>query len=306
MTISLKKLGFLLLTATCLHTASYGQFEVDDQQKDPSGTTIKITIKSAVKEEERFAWLLEYLDDVKQEFNTLDDKDAKQALVTRRIDKDKLWEANSFNELDIPALYLPEKPTYKELQNSTHALALAIWAGDAPLVKSFLSVIDDVNAESLRIWGYRQWYTMGHLAADPQFPAHPLQRVKNEAWLEIMDLLAAKGADFKIVYDGIYANPTTAAGQPSGRELPEADARRARLLLHGADPTFVGTSYSPLYRTGETQANNWRMDKIASLAVDQLKKLHSKSVTVNPTPETKEQINAEIENQISILTAIKL
>lgn len=306
MTISLKKLGFLLLTTTCLHTASHGQFEVDDQQKDPSGTKKIITITLPEKKEERFAWLLDYLDDVKQEFNTLDDKDAKQALVTRRLDEEKLWEAKSLSDLDRTALYLPETSTYKELQNSTHALALAIWAGDARLVESFLSVIDDVNAENLRIWGYRQWYTMGHLAADPQFPAHPLQRVKNEAWLEIMDLLAAKGANFKIVYDGIYANPTTAAGQPSGRELPEADARRARLLLYGADPTFVGTSYSPLYRKGETQANNWRMDKIASLAVDQLKKLYGKNVTMDPTPETKEQINAEIDNQISILTAIKL
>lgn len=296
----------LILIATCLHTESYGQFEVDDQQKDPSGITKKITITLPEEKEERFAWLLDYLDDVKQEFNTLDDKDAKQALVTRRIDEEKLWEAKSLNDLDRPALYLPETPTDKDLQNSTHALALAIWAGDAPLVKSFLSIIDDVNAESLRIWGYRQWYTMGHLAADPQFPARPLQRVKNEAWLEIMDLLAAKGADFKIVYDGIYANPTTAAGQPSGRELPEADARRARLLLHGADPTFIGTSYSPLYRAGEAQANNWRMDKIASLAVDQLKALRREGIDVAPTSETKEQINAEIDNQISILTAIKL
>ncbi|MCE2951488.1 MAG: hypothetical protein ACK5TR_03665 [Alphaproteobacteria bacterium] len=310
MKIILNGLGTFLLSTTCLHASHHDQEKgLDDHKTVFFSTPSTVTVEATITEEKaqpRFAWILDYLKEVKEEFHALKDKASKQALVIRRLDEETLWEATSLQTLNRSALYLSETPTPLELMNSTHALALAIWAGDVSLVRAFLSVIDDVNAEILRIWGYRQWYTMGHLAADPQFFAPPLPGVKNEAWLEIMDLLAAKGANFQIVYNGLYANPALAAGAPSGRELPEGDARRARLLLHGADPTFVGSSFPPLYRKNGSEERNWRMKKVSELAVEQLKHLRKKGITVTPTTETKEQINKEIDHQISVLASIKL
>ncbi|MBA4749955.1 MAG: hypothetical protein H2057_04970 [Alphaproteobacteria bacterium] len=290
----------LILMFTCLHTSVYSHNDLADLQDDGQLLKKTTTTKSAQTEErkERFAWIVDYLEEAKGQFDHLKDIESKRAFVTCKLNKYAFLQAESLSTLNREALYADAELSEGERQGRTHVLALAIWSGNVKLVESFLSVIDDINAKDLSIWGYRQWYTMGHLAADPQFPDHPLKGIQNDAWLEIMDLLAAKGADFKIVYDdSIYTNPATAAGQPSGRELPEADARRARLLLHGADPTYVGSSYSPLYRAGDSQGNNWRMDKIAALAVQQLKALREEGVAVSPTSETKEQINLEIKRQ---------
>lgn len=121
--------------------------------------------------------------------------------------------------------------------NQTNPLALAISLGKRNLVSKFLSVVEDVNDKALVVWGYRQIYTLPHVALDPRYP-EVSQNVPLEDRLEIIDELAKKGADFnKIIKWGGYKNPPLAAGDSSSFHLEDVlDPLRARALLYGAEP----------------------------------------------------------------------
>jgi hypothetical protein len=128
--------------------------------------------------------------------------------------------------------------------NQTNPLALAISLGKRELVSKFLSVVEDVNDKALVVWGYRQIYTLAHVALDPRYP-EVSRNVPLEDRLEIIDELARKGANFnKIIKWGGYKNPPLAAGEPSSSHLKNViDHVRARALLYGADPNIKGSCF---------------------------------------------------------------
>lgn len=131
--------------------------------------------------------------------------------------------------------------------HKTMPLSLAVTMGKPEFVEPWLSVIDDVNSDLFATWGYRQPFSLAHHGLDP---AHPLYNALAtlQDRLAVLDLLAAKGADFNAMFkNSLYDNPPLAAGDPrgwGGAHDAGQDALRARALLHGANPLLGGTSYA--------------------------------------------------------------
>lgn len=130
----------------------------------------------------------------------------------------------------------------------TTPLALAVSLGQKDLVARWLEPVDNINDLKHTSWGYRQpVHPMGQ-AIDPEHPVFN-PHVPREDRLEIIDLLAAKGADFNAMLpESLYDNPAIAAGEPrgwGGGMRVGQDVLRVRALLYGADPTLKGTSYHP-------------------------------------------------------------
>ena len=131
--------------------------------------------------------------------------------------------------------------------HKTTPLSLAVTMGKPALVDPWLSVIDDVNSDLFATWGYRQPFSLAHHGLDPEHPMYNEQATLEDR-LAVLDLLAAKGADFNAMFkESLYDNPPLAAGDPRGwggaHEVGQ-DALRARALLHGANPLLGGTSYA--------------------------------------------------------------
>jgi len=177
----------------------------------------------------------------------------RYGIVSKYLNLTYLCSLKSGDELDNNQLtskvgsasvrYRDEKIT-AIYHNQTNPLALAISLGKRNLVSKFLSVVEDANDKALAVWGYRQIYTLAHVALDPQFP-EVSRNVPIEARLEIIDALAEKEANFnKVIKWGGYKNPPLAAGYPSGFQLKDVfDHVRAQALLYGADPSLKGSCF---------------------------------------------------------------
>ncbi|OJX11694.1 MAG: hypothetical protein BGO77_07165 [Caedibacter sp. 37-49] len=198
----------------------------------------------------------QYLDLVENEFDRTEGQQNKYLIVTRPINNEYLAYLTNFKDLDEKKLTEGLSKDLKEIKDcpiptfffenteKTTPISMAVSLGKASLVQKFLSVIDDVNSDHCLAWGYRQPYTLAHMALDPQYPLAKAF-VSKEDRLAIVDALAQKKADFNLIaktHD--YRNPPLAAGEASGRELREISSfLRARALLHGADPELCGSSF---------------------------------------------------------------
>lgn len=196
---------------------------------------------------------LEYLEWTERRFNAALTQEEQYNIVSQPANLDYLESLNSFQEFDekkailnegnSPYLYVNQENKYCP---HTTPIALSISLGSVDFTKKFIAVVGDVNNHTLATWGYRQPYTLAHLALDPQYP-----KAKNDIPLEtrlaIIDVLGEKKANFnQIILCNDYQNPPLAAGDPSGRPFNDYKKFRARALLYGADPTIVGSSFWPL------------------------------------------------------------
>ncbi len=198
----------------------------------------------------------QYLDLVENEFDRTEGQQNKYLIVTRPINNEYLDRLKNLKDLDEKKLTEGLSKDLKEIKDclsptfffgnteKTTPISIAVSLGKASLVQKFFSVIDDVNSDHCLAWGYRQPYTLAHMALDPQYPLAKAF-VSKEDRLAIVDALAQKKADFnRIARTHDYRNPPLAAGEPSGRELREISSfLRARALLHGADPELGGSSF---------------------------------------------------------------
>ncbi|MBX9620460.1 MAG: hypothetical protein K2X28_00255 [Alphaproteobacteria bacterium] len=168
--------------------------------------------------------------------------------------------------------------------NQTNPLALAISLGKRDLVSKFLSAVEDPNDKALAVWGWRQIYTLAHVALDPQFP-EVSRNVPLEARLEIIDALAEKGANFnKIIKWGGYKNPPLAGGEPSSWHLKNViDHLRARALLYGADPSLGGSCF---YRINLKEEFN-----LLSLTISYYIEKEKVGANLSPTEEVMAPLN---------------
>lgn len=142
-----------------------------------------------------------------------------------------------------------------------HGLSLAVIAGDKESLQKFLTAVPDINVEELDIWGYRQRYTMAHLAMHPFYPIG-FDKITIDNRIEIIHTLGQKGMDFSIVRTGnSYRNQALAVGVASGMVLKEYKCLQPYALLYEANPLFVGTSvgFSHFDREEETlcQVNDY-------------------------------------------------
>ncbi|MDI9638709.1 hypothetical protein QM565_23605 [Geitlerinema splendidum] len=174
--------------------------------------------------------------------------------------------------------------------NQTNPLALAISLGKRDLVSKFLSVVEDPNDKALVVWGYRQIYTLAHLALDPQYPVVS-QNVPLENRLEIIDELAQKGANFnKIIKWGGYKNPPLAAGYISSFHLKNIfDHVRARALLYGADPSLEGSCFGGINLKKELN--------LLSLIISYYIEKEKVGASLNPTEEVIAPLNMFISRK---------
>ena len=198
----------------------------------------------------------EFLDDAERRFDAAPSRVAQFEIVSEPVNRETLARLKSFDEYDKEALtsgvgpgaFLYTDDENKERFNTakTNALMIAIAFGDIRRVKKFLPVIDDVNAPLLTAWGYRQPYTVAHMALDPRFP-ESTSKVPLINRLQILDLLGEAGANFNINlvsrYVGVYMNPPLVAAGLNSRHA-YTDPLRARALLYGADPVVKGSSGS--------------------------------------------------------------
>lgn len=186
----------------------------------------------------------DYLARVEREFDSTRPS-RRYAIVSVPLDRNYLCSLKNLRELDNREL-TAKVGNY----DKTNSIALAISRGKPHLVRKFLSAIENVNEEGLTAWGYRQPYTLAHMALDPRFPLSQNVRLKDR--LEIIDTLAERGADFNaIIWTDHYNNPPLAAGDPSGHPLNIYHHLRARALLYGADPKVKGSSFQGLTYGGK-------------------------------------------------------
>lgn len=195
----------------------------------------------------------EFLADVGKRFSAAPSKEAKREIVTERLDIRDLARAETLGAFYKTRGQKSQAEESKRgverelaLVNVTHPLMMAIVSADYLRFSTFLEVIDDVKDVSLCTWGYRQPYTLAHMALDPQDTTH-VDKSKGSLTdrLRILDLLGSKGADFnqrvppKSV--GVYENPPLVAAGLN-YVLSYTDELRARALLYGADPVVNGSS----------------------------------------------------------------
>jgi hypothetical protein len=163
---------------------------------------------------------------------------------------------SAFTKVITGALTL-EEAIAEQAENkydSTNALALAICLGKPQSVKKMLALFNDIsiNDESNFVWGYRQPYSFLHLAAHPHVvidisDASPNEDLYVDAQIAIIKLLGKCGANPNlVVQQQHYTNPAIAVGFPMGHTHFSHNQRsrlRASLLLIGADPHYIGSSY---------------------------------------------------------------
>ena len=131
----------------------------------------------------------------------------------------------------------------------TNPLALTISIGKLATLKKFLSVVGDINAPELLVWGFRQPYNMAHVALDYAFPytgnADMATRIK------IIELLGVERANFNYVHFNPefrnYWNPPLASmyiGEfPRLIHHSNLVKLHAAAMLQGADPNQKGSSF---------------------------------------------------------------
>ncbi len=239
----------------------------------------------------------QYVDSVSQQFDQ--SSSGHYQLISKAVNVDYLSRLESLSDLDENELYkgVSRDPLEVELKinyDKSTPLSLAVALGKVNLVKKFLTVVDDINADELTCWGYRQPYTLAHLALDPQYPSRSDASLSDR--LEIIDLIAEKGADFDRIighgYLGIYENPPLAAGCPSGHELKDYECFRARALLYGADPSLWGSSHQPVKLESK---------KFINLIFDYSVDVLSKNRKINPHPSVKTVLERVRDEKIEML-----
>lgn len=165
----------------------------------------------------------------------------KLALISQPINLEYLSDLKTIEDLDSKELTPDEKFFY----NKTTPIALAVSLDELNRVTQFLKAIPDVNDPSLTGWGYRQPYTLAHMALDPQYPK-AAGDISLSTRLAIIDMLGEKRADFNAIIradlEGVYENPPLLVGDLSGRPFKFMSELRARALLYGGDPKIIGSS----------------------------------------------------------------
>ena len=198
----------------------------------------------------------DYLAQVEGEFDRASTPQKKYEIISSPFNREHLRGLKSVSEIDPVKLrqdvgkgafsFHTSEGKEKLNVNKMTALNLAISLGNVSVVRNFLSVVSDINADELTSWGYRQPYYPAHFALHPEYPSSSTPN--SGAQLEIIDLLAEKGADFNTIFPhreiGVYLNPPLSAGGSSGSVKYEDKNRlQARALLYGANPELRGSSF---------------------------------------------------------------
>lgn len=204
----------------------------------------------------------DYLNRVEREFDIASTRRQKAEIATQFVNEDYLASLNDDEAIDPRRLTKSEARSDRhdlvELRDSskTCPLALSIVSGRLQLFKKFLSVVDDVNA--FVSWGYRQKYSLAHVALDPRHPKiFPLPL---ETRIAFIDALGERKADFNIIFKdyALYQNPPLSAGTPSGRALKEHETLRLRGMLYGANPELGGSSFYGIWYMKYSQSNMFK------------------------------------------------
>lgn len=236
----------------------------------------------------------DFLKDTEAEFDKASTRAKKYEVISQPINLKYLERLRDFRELDIEKLKedvsqdpISDKNKYQEKVNfkKTTPLTLAVSLGKAFLTQKFLTAVDDVNSRQLTGWGYRQPYTLAHMALDPQHPM-ALGDVSLDNRLMVIDILAEHEVNFNDVVGhnlvGIYHNPPLAAGKESGRALSIFNQLRARALLYGADPIRGGSCFRGIRLDHESELLEFTLNYY----IERIKA----GARLNPTPAVKTEL----------------
>ncbi|MDP4725164.1 MAG: hypothetical protein NWS47_02605 [Alphaproteobacteria bacterium] len=178
-----------------------------------------------------------------------------------------------------------------------HALSFGICMGKTGLVEKFLSAVTDINSEDLDVRGWRQDYTMAHLAIRPHFPQFD---VCVEQRLRIIDLLANKGANFNLVrpspsvgtytWHPLYDHPVFSNYLKKHEDIV---LLQSRALLYGGDPLKGQLDFADL--EFDSKRYNDYYSKIYRIALSMYLKLEDASDVIQLTPHTIKRFNDELE-----------
>jgi hypothetical protein len=219
--------------------------------------------------------------------------DSKLSIVTKPMNRTYVSQLKNDQEVDFEKLYTIPNPYGAPedlIKNRTHALGLAICAGDESRVQKFLSVVKNPKDVSLLVGGFRQLYNMAHLAVDPIWPRaiaadrNARLRIISHVALAGFELNFGAGPTILKEQYGLntgakfYWNPPLYVSD--GSILNEQEFYKARLMLYGADPRIGGSSSG-----GATELS---CDQV-KLAFNQA--LEENLENLNPVQPVKEALN---------------
>ena len=189
--------------------------------------------------------VIEYLKGLDSEFDHAS-LSKKAEMATCPVNENYLISLKAGDGIDLESLthsksrQSPDEFVELRRTETTSPVALSLVTGQLDIFQKFLGSMEDVNASVT--WGWRQHYTLAHLALNPTYPL-PFD-VSLATRLAIIDALGDREADFNITGNDIYANPPLFAGYSSGRHVDEFETLRLRAMLYGADPDVHGGSFS--------------------------------------------------------------
>lgn len=191
-----------------------------------------------------------------------------------------------------------------------NVLALVISQAKTELLQKFLSVVEDINSPLFAVYGYRQEYTLAHVALDPHgvggygpFAAELKGELPLEKRLEIIDMLAQKGLDFNGNHasGSYYVNPPLAAGQPRGDHSgPRQKQSRIRAFLYGADPLIWGSSFTMGGMLNTNKYASFPWDEVLEDAIN----LSKKGIKITPCDFVKDRLTEAKARKIKELQAL--
>ncbi len=222
----------------------------------------------------------QYLDLIEKEFDRTEGHQNRYLIVTRPINNEYLEKLQNFEDLDEKKL---TEGLSRETEKTT-PISIAVSLGKVSLVQKFLSVIDDVNSDHCLAWGYRQPYTLAHMALDPQYPWAKTP-VSLEDRLMIIDILAQKNADFnRIEIASTQYKPPLIAGDSSSHEVQKIRIfLRARAILFGADPYLIEpTSHEVMLKYPDS---SYKSNNLTRECLNQYLKKISWGEPVDPLPK---------------------
>ncbi|KTC72393.1 hypothetical protein Lbir_1168 [Legionella birminghamensis] len=214
---------------------------------------------------ERCESILKVIVDQVQEAKTPEEK---RKIILRPFSKAPIFEADEtgFQGL-LDSLLENDGVKAPDEYSKTHALNLAISLGDVDACSLFLAHLDtnDINSESMLVFGYRQQYTLMHQALDPlALRVHPDKYINYTNELSENDKIAL-GENMALIIQqlieknaelnnrdpskgrsGLYTNPPMAAGQPrcwGTLPVETLSTLRTQLILAGADPFLAGSCF---------------------------------------------------------------
>ncbi|APD50407.1 hypothetical protein [Francisella hispaniensis] len=197
-----------------------------------------------------------YLSYVEQKFDKSTSTEAKRYEVIKPLNIKYLSEVSSIEDIDELQLVIKD---FKTIPIS-NALALAIASADIQKTQKFLQVIGYINSDVLASsLGSEKLVGLPHIAVNPieQLKIFDKQAKLDsdhaERMLEIIDLLAQRGANFNmsgyVIYYGhlcsYNSTPLVHAAMVSSMNSSNLKPQyelMARAILYGADPGRKGTS----------------------------------------------------------------